>query len=224
MRSGRSDGERELWPRWVVANALGLALGLVLWGVISDTLGEHGAIDSRLVVIPAQIVAFLSVGAVAGTLQWLALRSHLDLPRWNILVSSVSFAAGFIAGFALGGPPVDFLLGFLLFALGTAAVQWRALRRRAGRAGWWVPVSVVALAIGGAVGVVVVEPIAEALATVLDADSLVGFALILTTLGTIAGATGGAISGGVLIRLLRQGSRPETTTSVARGAVEQTEF
>lgn len=201
---------RGLWLRWVVANAIGLALGLALWGILSDTLGEHGPIDSPLVVIPSSIVAFLSVGAVAGTLQWLALRDHLDHLGWGILAGSVGYAVGFIAGFEIGGPPVDFILGFTLFGLGVGIVQWLALRRRVSRAGLWVPTSMLGLVIGGVVGMAVISPIGDDLDAALGGGVL-AFAVILILWGAIAGAVAGAISGALLLRLLRQPT-PDTVT------------
>jgi hypothetical protein len=212
MTAEHSNTKKGLWLRWVVANAIGLALGLALWGIISDTLGEHGPIDSQLVVIPSSIVAFLSVGAVAGTLQWLALRSYIDLSRWNILVGSIGYAVGFIVGFILGGPPVDFILGFILFGLGTGIVQALSLRRQVSRAGWWVPTIMLSLVVGGAVGMVVIFPIGDALDAALG-GGVVAFVVILTLLGATAGAVAGAISGALLLRLLRQPTADTVTST-----------
>lgn len=193
-----------LWLRWVLANAAGLALGLALWGILSDTLGEHSPITNPLVTISLSIVAFLSVGAVAGTLQWLALRPSLVLSKRTIIVGSAGYAIGFITGFVLGGPPVDFLLGFVLFTLGMGTVQAVAMRRQVGRGGWWVPPSALGMVVGGIAGMAMINPIAEALESTLGSESLLAFAIVLTLFGIIAGAIGGAISGAVLARLLRR--------------------
>lgn len=207
--------EKGLRLRWAVVNTLGLALGLVLWGIISDTLGEHSLLGSPL----ASGIAFFSVGAVAGTLQWLALRDHVDRIGWGIAAGSIGYAIGFIAGFEIGGPPFDFIFGFILFALGSGLVQWRGLQRQVGGAGWWVPTNVLGLVVGGAVGVAVISPIAEAIHAALGEESLLAFAIVLALLGTIAGAVGGAISGTLLIRLLRQPSS-DTIASTQPSPIE----
>lgn len=200
---------KNLWLRWALANAIGLAVGLAIWGIVQDTLGEHGSGGS----MPASLVGLLSVGAVAGTLEWFVLRAHLDLSRWNVVAGSVGYAAGMIAGFALGGPPLDFILGFLFFVLATGIVQWLALRRQVPRAGWWVPASIVALLVGGVIGVAIISTIGDALDAALGSGVL-AFAVILALLGAMTGTIGGAISGVVMLRMLRQTSGPEQIASL----------
>ena len=36
------ETRRRLWLHWVVANALGLAAGMALFGILDDTAGEMG--------------------------------------------------------------------------------------------------------------------------------------------------------------------------------------
>jgi len=209
MNTERAQVGWGFWLRWVLANAAGLAVGLALWGILSDTLGEQGPGGSMAV----SLAGLLLVGGGAGTLQWLALRPYLDHSRWSILAGSVGYAVGFVAGFAIGGPPADFIFGFLLFGLGAGIVQWLALRRQVSPAGWWVPTSMLGLAIGGGAGVAVIGPFAEALDATLS--GVPAFAIALALLGTIAGGVGGAITGGVLVWLLRQPAAKELGASQA---------
>jgi hypothetical protein len=81
--------------------------------------------------------------------------------------------------------------------------QWRLLRRRVRRAGWWVPASGLGYAVGGAAGVAAVMLVADAVDQVLG-SGLVAFAAVLALLGAVGGAAGGAITAIVLVRLLRQ--------------------
>jgi hypothetical protein len=197
MTTVHDNGESGLSRRWLTANALGLAL----WGIIQDTLGEYGPGDSML----ASLVGLLLVGAVAGTLQWRVLRSWLGGTGWGILGGSLGYAAGFIAGFTLAGAPLDFILGFMGFGAGSGLGQWLTLRLALARAWRWPLASSLGFGFSGAVGIILVG--ASGLADSVDAalgGGVVAFAVILSMIGIVSGLVGGTITGLVLDRLLRQ--------------------
>jgi len=155
------------------------------------------------------------------------LRQRIDRASWTILASSLGLTAGGILGYALGGPPFDFLLAFALVGLLNGIVQWRALRPLVDRAGWWVLASSLGFAVGGAVGIglllAVGDPVIRAFGAVVSnafgggaGGEVASFAVVLLVLGVAGGAVGGASTGIVLMRLLEkrapQRAKPAITT------------
>jgi hypothetical protein len=194
------DGkESSLWLRWLAANAMGLAVGLALWGIVQDTLGEHGPGGSML----ASLVGLLLVGAVAGVLQWRVLRKRIGGTGWSILGGSIGYAAGFIGGFTLAGAPLDFILGFMGFGAGSGLGQWFALRRQLERAWRWVLASALGFGFGGIAAIMVAFSVGDTVDPAFG-GGVTGFAAMLTIIGLVGGTVGGAITGVVLDRLLRQ--------------------
>ena len=172
---------------WVLASIVGLAVGFGVGGAVGMAVG--GAV----------------VGASVGTAQWLVLRRQVSRAAWWVLATTVGFAVGLVVGKAVGGTgDVGFAVGWAVSgAVAGASVgiaQWLVLRWQLSRAGWWVLASIVGFA-GAfpafAVGMreAVAFPVASA---VLEA---VGIA--------VAGALYGAITGGVLVWLLRQPATEE---------------
>jgi hypothetical protein len=196
------DGkESSLWLRWMAANAIGLPVGMALWGIIQGTLGEHGPGGSML----AGLVGLLLVGAVAGALQWRVLRARIGHAGWGILGGSVGYFAGFVAGYGMAGAPLDFILGFMGFGAGSGLGQWLALRWQLERAWRWPLANSLGFGFGGGVGIILVG--ASGLADSVDAalgGGVVAFAVVLSMIGIVSGIIGGAITGLVLDRLLRQ--------------------
>ena len=121
-------------------------------------------------------------GAVLGVLQWLVLRRQLARAGWWIEASTVGWAVGG-AAFGLAGGAVA---GFL---------QWLVLRRRLARAGWWIAASTVGWAIG---------PVIVLFGGVIGELDAVLIVLLVGALWGIGGVVGGAITGTVLVWLLRQ--------------------
>lgn len=172
-------------------------------GTVAGAVG--GKADEN--VNPAEIVrlfeALILGGAAAGISIRLMPGRQIGWAGWGILATSIGYSIGFPVGFALGGPPIDFFLGVILLGLTGGVVQWLAMRDQVNRAGWWVLASTISMAVGIAVGVVVVFTFAETIFPVSFLDTPIGFIVILSIIGAITGAVGGGISGGVLVRMLR---------------------
>ncbi len=195
------------WLRWVLASimagTIGLALGDFPSGVGfllrgTDMSDESGWTDGWAV-----IVAGILVGMVFGAMQWLILRQKIGRLRWWFPASVVGFAVGFPVVWSIGGSgggseyahhalphvldPSGTLGGAIIgFLVGLA--QWLVLRRKLSRAVWWVPASIVGFVLGW-------------LAAVAGPADGPGAHFIG---GLAFGATLGAITGSVLVWLLRR--------------------
>lgn len=137
--------------------------------------------------------------AVVGIVR-LVIKRQIGWAGWGVLSSSVAFAVGFTTGFAFG-PTGSLVMPVAMVGLACGITQWRALRVRVSRPGWWVLANTLGLAIGAAVGVGWVT----LLNTLTGTNYYEGLAsiMVLASFGAVAGAVGGAITGGVLVRLLR---------------------
>ena len=188
------------WLWWVLASTVGWAVG----GGLSGSLGS----------IQAGYVGGMTVGATgAGVLQWLVLRQRIARAGWwmlaTVLVSAV--VGGVIVGVGSSGGRawsvtwsadpgrvVVGLAGMGLFGTALGALQWLVLRGQVARAGWWV--------LAGGVGWITGAPLGAVLGGGLS--GILGWSgsgsgdWALTWAGV--GAVYGAITGRVLVWLLRQ--------------------
>ena len=184
---------------WVLANALGLTLAMMSVAVIDRVGGDDGGLADGL----AHIIGLALAGVVVGALQWLVLRRVVHGAAWGILASSVALPIGFILGFALGGPPIDFFGSFVLLGILSGITYWLVLRRQAQGAGWYVLASGAGWVLGGVAALVVAITLGDAVGTVI-VDETLGFLAILGLLGIAGSLVGGTMTGVVLARLLQQ--------------------
>lgn len=132
MVGGQALGRRQVmrrdgvfWRGWIVANGIGWAIGLPLFGLLM---------------------------IIVGVAQWLLLRRHLPQSGYWLVATTGGWLAAYLL---LGSWAVTDPLGYppganlLLFGLAGALVgtaQWLALRRSSYQSWWWIAAS----AIGGA--------------------------------------------------------------------------
>lgn len=193
-----SQNEFGLWLGWTLATAAGMVLGLLPFIPFLPVL-DLGV---------ARIAIPLATGFLVGTFQWLVLRGYLTHAADWILNGGVGWAVGYGLGLMvihmLRVYPWGALIGYLLFGLVISVLQWPVLRREIPNALPWVLASVVGWALGVYVSQVVL-------------DLFVGAEAVSPALSTtlIAGTTGlvaGAITGLVLVWIVRQ---PEHVTPEA---------
>jgi hypothetical protein len=179
------------WLQWVLANIVGWAAG----EAVGFFLPENTLLTGTL--------HMMVMGAAGGIAQWFILRRYLEPVGWWALTTSlamgiggaVGLAASYAAGMELLQPWAVLFLGL---AIGIG--QWLILRRHLSRAGWWVLVNTLGLPIGFVLALII------AFSLGFEWEQVgVAFALIsLTFFGAVAGALYSAITGGVLVWLLRQ--------------------
>jgi membrane associated rhomboid family serine protease len=132
----------------------------------------------------------VNVGGIGvGVLQWLVLRQQVTRAGWWVPASIVAVAALGVMVFAVGviDADVGWVVGTVLFGTVLGVLQWLLLRRQLARAGWWVLASGVGWVVGGFLSGAV--PVGAA-------GGFPGWAAV--------GAVYGAMSGAVLVWLLRQ--------------------
>ena len=213
-RTGASDRlpplDWWLWFWWVLANIVGWGVGGVMFFYILfiALMGFGGGAEAGAIIgraIPGIIVGAVA-GAVAGFLQWLVLRRQVKRGGWWILASAVGWAvtwAHFMGGlgvvyeFTLRTPGYELMLlmigAWLVGGTVTGGLQWLVLRGQFFRAGWWLATS----ALSWSVGMVMQWPVEVVIMNI-------GLIPNLTQLFVVTGTVYGAITGTVLMWLLRQ--------------------
>jgi hypothetical protein len=192
-----------LWLAWTLATLVGYTLGIlaVLNWVVILTYADR----------PAWLIGLAGgavLGGVMGIAQWLVLRRHLPINAWWVLASIVGGALGLALGMPLaealalpavettarGAATVAIPWPVVLQAGVTGAVvgfvlggaQWLLLRHDLASTSWWIVVSGLGWMVGVGVG-----------AALLPIVGLLGALLV-------SGLSGGAITGIVMQRWLRQ--------------------
>lgn len=209
------------WVAWVSAGEAAGFLAPALAQVVVSQVNPAA-------ITPALVAAGAVEGAVLGWSQARVLKRRLpalSAPRW-IAGTAVAAAIAWLIGMLLwsdsGAWPawplgVQVVVGALAAAALLCSIgfaQWLELRRRLSRSGWWVAGTAAAWCLGLAVFFGVATPLWQP-----------GQAPWLTVLiGVVAGGlmavSMAVVTGLVLVRMLRQASRPAPSAPPARyGAV-----
>lgn len=205
----RQRAQWRLWWRWIGVCAVGELVGVPLAMLIGTapiwTSAPADHIWGTVSLIAAGALAGGVNGAVVGGLQWLALRRPLRrLSGWRwTLATAVPWALvlGMSGPLRLGQGTDERLLGeLLLLGLLVGALlggaQWLVLRRLLPQAAWWILVSLVAWLLGLCVllaGASLLPP----------GFSLWALLLVSSVTGLVLGSLVGAVSGLVLVALVR---------------------
>jgi hypothetical protein len=181
--------ELGLWLGWTLATAGGMLLGFL------PTILLVNVLNLGL----AQIAVPVLAGTVIGSAQWLVLRSYVTHnTRWD-WTDGISWAAGYILGLLLIQllPSTVFaaFIGYFLFGVIVALVQWPVLRREIPQVLTWLIASAVAWAVGYWASQAVLSLFTDPLIA-----PVVGTAVIAITSGLVAGA----ITGLALIWIVRK--------------------
>jgi hypothetical protein len=167
------------WLLWVLVNTVAFTMVWLSLALLPSVV-EFRALGN---IVDAAINA-----AFIGTLQWLVLRRHIPQASWWILASVVGALVGQASKLAVGFEYVVF----------TGIAEWLVLRRHVHRAGWWILASVVSWRVGPLLGMPVMLVISA-----MPGGSLLE-TLRFAIFGGLSGVGFGAITGAVLVWLLRQ--------------------
>lgn len=185
-----AQNEIGLWLGWTLATAAGMVLGVLPWLPFLDNL------DLGL----ARVIVPVWTGLLVGIFQWLVLRGYLT----HAVDWIFNGGAGWAVGYALGllaiqnlseyawGP----LLGYILFGLVIAILQWPVLRREIPNAIPWIIASVVGWALGASLSQIVLD--------LFVSGNAVNPAWSATVIAGTTGLVAGAITGLVLVWIVRQ--------------------
>jgi hypothetical protein len=188
VKVGRN--ELGLWLRWTLATAAGMLAGFLL------SIPLVNLLDLGF----AQIAVPVLAGTAIGFSQWFVLRRYITAAsRWD-WTDGISWAVGYILGLFLIQvlPSTIFaaFIGYFLFGVIVALMQWPVLRREIPQIFTWI----VASALGWAVGYWVSQAVLSLFFTGDLIEPAVGTSVIAVTSGLVAGA----ITGLALIWIVRK--------------------
>ena len=134
--------ELGLWLGWTLATAGGMLLGFL------PTILLVNVLNLGL----AQIAVPVLAGTVIGFAQWLVLRRYVTASTQWDWTDGISWAAGYVLGLLLIQllPSSIFVafIGYFLFGVIVALVQWPVLRREIPQVFTWLVASALAWALG----------------------------------------------------------------------------
>ena len=203
-----------LWAWWILASIISYFVGTLV-----DTAVVYPVVDSADVGVTINLRLVL-VGLGLGLLQWLILRRYIaQAHRWmwvtigvavvggvgytvvQLSVQAIFFTFAFEGGIGRWTVNSMYVWGATVVVL-TGVMQWLVLRRQVPRAGWWIPASVAAYFSGIASGIAAVYMGISFVSS--DMFHIPELIWRVSALSLIWGAVIGAITGAVLVRLLRQ--------------------
>jgi hypothetical protein len=194
MNTERAQVGWSFWLGWVLVNTVGLAGSFIVAGAVGVV------VDYAEGSVMGIILSGAVFGALLGVVQWLVLRRRVSRSGWWVLASTVGGAVGGAMALVMDEAQIF----AIVLAVGGASVgiaQWLVLRRQVAQAGWWVlSGTVVGGIVGGAVDLVLGGTRGWDLFVVI---------MLLPVGGIVALAGYGAITGGVLVWLLRQSAAKE---------------
>ena len=129
--------ELGLWLGWTLATGLGMLLGFLPSILLVNLLDLQWA----RIIIP------LLAGFLIGLTQWAVLRNYLVESYDWVLAGGTSWAVGYALGLflinSLSSTALGALIGFILFGVIIALVQWPLLRREIPSLWMWILANVV---------------------------------------------------------------------------------
>jgi len=183
-----------LWLGWTLATAGGMLLGFL------PTILVVNVFDLGL----AQIIVPVLAGTIIGFSQWIVLRRYVTATSDWILAGGTSWAVGYVLGLLLIQtlPSTIFIgiIGYPLFGLIVALVQWPVLRREIPNIVVWI----VASSLGWAAGFWA----SQAVLSLFFTGQLIEPAVSTTVIAVTSGLVAGAITGVALVWIVR---KPELT-------------
>jgi len=183
-----------LWLGWTLATAGGMLLGFL------PTILVVNMFDLGL----AQIIVPVLAGTIIGFSQWIVLRRYVTATSDWILAGGTSWAVGYVLGLLLIQtlPSTIFIgiIGYPLFGLIVALVQWPVLRREIPNIVVWI----VASSLGWAAGFWA----SQAVLSLFFTGQLIEPAVSTTVIAVTSGLVAGAITGVALVWIVR---KPELT-------------
>ena len=186
--------EFALWLGWTLATTIGMLLGLLPFLLFIDILP----------LIFFRIAVPIWAGILVGSFQWFVLRRYLTSCSHWILNVGAGWALGFALGLlvieALNKTPLGALVGYIIFGLIIALIQWPVLRREIPHVIPWVIASILGWALGAY--------LSQWVLNLIVAGDVASQAISSLVISTGTGLVAGAITGLALVWIVRQPERP----------------
>jgi hypothetical protein len=181
--------EFALWLSWTAATLAGMLIGFLPFVPLIDSLD----------LLLARILIPLWAGLLIGIFQLIALRGFLT-HKLDLLVHGVGWALGYALGLLtiqiLNKNIFQVLVGYLLFGIIVAVIQWPVMRREIPHAFVWVIATVAGWALGAYISTLVMNVLAKNGPIVPIVSFLVS--------SVVTALVAGAITGLALIWIVRQ--------------------
>ncbi len=179
-----------LWLSWTLATALGMLLGFLPSLLVVNVLN----LQWSRVIVP------LLAGFLIGVAQWAVLRNYLtDTSHW-ILAGGTSWAVGYALGLFLikifSGTLIGSLVGYVLFGVTVAVIQWPILRREIPHIWSWILANVIGWTLGFYLGQLALN--------LFGNDPAIPPLASTSVISAISGLVAGAITGLALVWIVRQ--------------------
>ena len=182
-----------MWLEWTLATAFGMLLGFLPSIVLVNIM------DLAL----ARIIVPLFAGFLVGLAQWVVLRKYVNEVSDWILAAGASWAVGYALGLfimnGLTGTGLDSFVGYVLFGIIVALVQWPILRREIPNVWMWVLANVVGWTTGFYLSQVFLD-------LLFNGPTIAPLASTSVISG-VSGLVAGAITGIALIWIVRKPER-----------------
>lgn len=182
-----------LWLGWTLATTIGMLLGFLLSIPLVNVLDLEWA----RVIVP------LFAGFLIGLSQWAVLRNYVvDTTDW-ILAAGTSWAVGYALGLflinSLANTPLGAFVGYILFGVIVAIVQWPILRREIPHVLPWIIANVLGWTLG--------FYLSQLALNLFFKDPAIAALVSTSVISSISGLIAGAITGIALIWIVRQPER-----------------
>lgn len=191
MNEDQNNVGKGYWLAWFLASVIGFGVGAVLGVSAANSLFPTKTFD-----VMNGITGGIVMGTIGGYVQWVALRERIaGTGLWG-LASALGLGLAMVTPLAAdpqANPAMAGLLVGTVFGLASGILQWLILRRKVTRAGWWLLANLLASLVG-----TIVFPVAVAISETGN------WSLAILVFGMGFGASNGAITGAVLVWLLRQ--------------------
>lgn len=182
-----------MWLEWTLATAFGMLLGFLPSIVLVNIM------DLAL----ARLIVPLFAGFLVGLAQWVVLRKYVNEVSDWILAAGASWAVGYALGLfimnGLTGTGLDSFVGYMLFGIIVALVQWPILRREIPNVWMWILANVIGWTAGFYMSQV-------ALDLFFNGPTIAPIASTSVISG-VSGLVAGAITGIALIWIVRKPER-----------------
>lgn len=182
--------EASLWLGWTAATTGGMLLGFLPTVFLVNVLN----------LAFAQIIVPVLAGTMIGFAQWIVLRRYVSVSSQWAWADGISWALGYILGLfliqALPSTVFVVFIGYFLFGVIVALVQWPVLRREIPQILTWIAANAFAWAAGFWASQAVLPLFFQGPA----AEPALSTAVIAVTSGLVAGA----LTGIALIWIVRK--------------------
>ena len=182
-----------MWLEWTLATAFGMLLGFLPSIVLVNLMD----------LAFARFIVPLFAGFLVGLAQWVVLRKYVNEVADWVLAAGASWAVGYALGLlimnGLTGTGLDGFVGYILFGVIVALVQWPILRREIPNVWMWVLANVIGWTAGFYLSQISLD--------LFFNDPVIDPIASTSVLSGVSGLVAGAITGLALIWIVRQPER-----------------